>query len=142
VQLGPLDGVHQPRAGRRRIPVLAAVGTADELFLEAIQQQDPSIQEIPLDPENLLTTPVVSTWIDDSLQSFGLAERPFATIARPTFTDLRWSTSRDGASAVEKYRFMALADVEHTYPNGVDRKNPRGFVMTDIAWPFFKANPK
>jgi hypothetical protein len=37
---------------------------------------------------------------------------------------------------------MALADVEHTYPHGVDRKNPRGFVMSDIAWPFFKSRPK
>jgi predicted esterase len=57
---GGLDAVRPTIGGHRNIDMMITVGSLDENILALIQQADPTITEIPLDPRALATTPVLS----------------------------------------------------------------------------------
>jgi polyhydroxybutyrate depolymerase len=104
----------------RSAPTYVTVGTRDDRILEGT-----GLPELPLNPVDILTSPVVRPFIDLNLQTLGLAPDLFAAVARPRTTSLRWPAS---APAL---RFRMLGGLGHRWP---DRLVPE-------FWRFFSAHP-
>lgn len=120
------------RSPARSIPMSMALGTRDDRLLALT-----GLSELPLDPIEILTQPVLGSAIDTHLATLGLDARFYGALARPRYTELRWppaGAGRDGAV----FRFTMLAGLGHSYPNA--RNNPAGFEAAAEFWEFFTAH--
>ena len=114
-------GLTEVREPDRPVPTYVTVGTVDAKILEGT-----GLTELPLNPVDILTSPVVRPFIDLHLQTLGLDPDLFATVARPRTTSLRWPGT---GSAV--LRFGMVGGMGHKYP---DRLVPE-------FWRFFRSHP-
>jgi poly(3-hydroxybutyrate) depolymerase len=121
---GGLDAAHPID---RATPMYLALGTLDDRVLE--RTGPPPLAELPLDPVEILTDPVVDPFIDRHLATLGLEQGSFGAISRPESTSLRWPASEP------VFRFAMLGGVGHQYANG--RNNPAGFALAPEFWEFF-----
>jgi polyhydroxybutyrate depolymerase len=130
---GSLGVQHAPA---RPIPMYMTVGTLDDRVLE--QTGPPPLSQLPLNPIELLSVPVVEATLTRHLASLGLDPGDFGTTTQAHSTSFRWparGTGQDGALM----RFAALEGLRHNYPN--DRNNPFGFEAAPEFWDFFAAHP-
>jgi poly(3-hydroxybutyrate) depolymerase len=105
----------------RSVPTYVTAGTRDERILEGT-----GLAELPLDPVDILTSPVVRPFIDLHLQTLGLDPDLFAAVARPGTTSLRWPGT---GSAV--LQFGMIGGMRHTYPD----------ELVPEFWQFFRDHP-
>jgi polyhydroxybutyrate depolymerase len=120
--------LHEPAAPERAIPLTMTVGTRDDRILALT-----GLPELPLDPVDVLTQPVLDAAIERHLVTLGLNPARYGALAEPDHTELRWP-------AVDPvFRFAVLGGLGHSYPNG--RNNPAGFKAAPEFWRFFAANP-
>ena len=91
----------------RSVPTYVTAGARDDRILEGT-----GLAELPLNPVDILASPVVRPFIDLHLQTLGLDPDLFAAIARPDTTELRWPGT---GSAV--LRFGMVGGMGHTYPD-------------------------
>ena len=102
---GGLDEVH---TSSRPVPTYATVGTLDDRVLE---QTDPPLTELPLDPVEILANPRLHTYLSNALQTLGLDEDLYGVIAQAHSTSFRWP----GVNPV--FRFTMLDGLGHSYPD-------------------------
>ncbi len=100
-------GLTEVRVPDRPVPTYVTVGTEDAKILEGT-----GLTELPLDPVDILTSPVVRPFIDLHLATLGLDPDLFAAVARPRTTSLRWPGT---GSAV--LRFGMVGGMGHQYPD-------------------------
>ena len=134
---GPVvDPRRTVRRGAPFRPEMWTYGNRDRNMLAAAQAHDPSLTEVPMDPGAAVANPGVRDLLGRQL--VGLRVRPDADvlIRRPSIFDLRFDQPVR-QTPVSELHFVLLDDVEHKYPNGC-RNNPRGFVMADMLWSFFR----
>jgi hypothetical protein len=112
----------------RRIPMTMTAGSRDDRLLALT-----GLTELPLDPVEILTQPVMDQAIERHLATLGLDPARYGALARAHATELRWPGT-DPA-----FRFLVLDGVRHRYPNG--RNNPAGFAVAPEFWEFFTAHP-
>ena len=105
----------------RSVPTYVTAGTRDDRILEGT-----GLAELPLDPVDILTSPVVRPFIDLHLQTLGLDPDLFAAVARPGTTSLRWPGT---GSAV--LRFGMIGGMGHVYPD----------QLVPEFWQFFRDHP-
>jgi polyhydroxybutyrate depolymerase len=137
---GDLEPDHPTTPPNPNIPVTLSFGTRDELLLSAIHETDPSVSEIPLDPNQIMSVHVISAIVGFILSDVSLNLTPRVDTTTATSTKLHWETPTAGNHDGNSFDFMVLKDVDHEYPNG--QNNPQGFVMADLFWEFFSAHPK
>ena len=87
----------------RSVPTYVTVGTEDAKILEGT-----GLAELPLDPVDILTSPVVRPFIDLHLQTLGLDPDLFGAVAGPRTTSLRWP-----ATGRPVLRFGMIAGMGH-----------------------------
>jgi polyhydroxybutyrate depolymerase len=117
----------------RPVPTYVSVGTRDDRILEGT-----GLAALPLNPVEILTSPVVAPFIRDHLATLGLDENQFGAIARRRATTLRWPATGSGPGGAV-FQFGMLAGVRHKYPNGAN--NPAGFEAAPEFWEFFENHP-
>ncbi|MET0760732.1 MAG: PHB depolymerase family esterase [Thermoleophilaceae bacterium] len=127
---GGLNVVQSPA---RPIPMYGAVGTLDDRVLEKT-----GLTELPLDPVELLSVPLLSSGIDTHLVSLGLDRGDFGASSARHATSFRWPATGSGPDGA-LFRFSVLGGLRHNYPN--DRNNPAGFQAAPEFWDFFRAHP-
>jgi polyhydroxybutyrate depolymerase len=120
--------LQEPAAPARPIPLTTTVGTRDDRILALT-----GLDELPLDPVDALTQPVLGAAIERHLVSLGLDPSRYGALARERSTELRWP----GTDPV--YRFILLGGLGHKYPNGAN--NRAGFSAAQEFWRFFSAHP-
>jgi polyhydroxybutyrate depolymerase len=121
-------GLHAPATPARAIPMAMSLGTRDDRILAQA-----GLDELPLDPVDILTQPVLDAQIEIQLATLGLDPSRYGAAARGSSTELRWP------AADPLFRFTMLGGVGHHYPNG-GRKSA-GFRAAPAFWRFFAANP-
>ena len=109
---GGLQAVHTPD---RPIPLSMALGSRDDRVLAQT-----GLPELPLDPVDILSNPVLDGALDTHLQALALDPTDFSARTFRHRTELQWPP------ATGRFRFTMLEGLEHRYPNG--RNNPAGFV--------------
>jgi polyhydroxybutyrate depolymerase len=114
-------GMTDVRSPARPVPTYVTAGTRDARILEGT-----GLAELPLNPVDILTSPVVRPFIDLHLQTLGLDPDLFAAVARPRTTNLRWPGT---GSAV--LRFGMVGGMRHTYPD----------QLVPEFWRFFRSHP-
>jgi poly(3-hydroxybutyrate) depolymerase len=120
-------GLHAPATPARPIPMTMSVGTRDDRIVPRT-----GLDELPLDPVEILTQPVLDAQLDIALAALGLDPGRYGAVARARMTELRWP------AADPVFRFTMLGGVGHNYPNG--RNNPAGFRAAPAFWRFFAEN--
>jgi polyhydroxybutyrate depolymerase len=120
--------LQEPATPERSIPLAMSVGTRDDRILALT-----GLPELPLDPVEVLTQPVLDAAIERHLVSLGLDPARYGALARARSTELRWPGT-DPA-----FRFLMLGGLGHKYPNGTN--NPAGFSAAQEFWRFFAAHP-
>jgi polyhydroxybutyrate depolymerase len=90
----------------RSVPTYVTVGTRDGRILEGT-----GLAELPLNPVDILTSPVVRPFIDLHLQTLGLDPDLFGAVARPRTTTLSWPATGS------VLRFRMIAGLHHTWPD-------------------------
>ena len=111
----------------RAVPTLVTAGTDDAKIIE---QVDPTLPALPLDPVEILTTAGLTDVLGRYHATFGLDPSLYSAVAEPTSTTFRWPA---GAPV---FSFAMLAGVRHQYPNGAN--NPNGFAAAPEFWDFFR----
>jgi polyhydroxybutyrate depolymerase len=122
---GGLDGVHSPD---RAVPTSITAGTRDDRLLART-----GLAELPLDPVEILGSPVLGPFLDAHAATLGLDSGDFGAVTRPRSTLLRWPAPDP------LLRFRMVAGLRHRYPNGSN--NPAGFAAAPEFWRFFRAHP-
>jgi polyhydroxybutyrate depolymerase len=95
-------GLEQPQSPGRAVPTYVSVGTRDQRILE-----DTGETELPLDPFEILASPIVRPFLDANLTTLGLDPNRFGVIARPRTTTLRWPPT---------FQFRMIAGLHHRWP--------------------------
>jgi poly(3-hydroxybutyrate) depolymerase len=113
-------------APARAVPTLVSIGTDDPKIIE---QVDPTLPALPLDPVDILTTDAFTDVFGRYHTTLGLDPSVYGVVAEPTSTTFRWPASRP------LFTFAMLAGVRHQYPNGAN--NPNGFAAAPEFWDFF-----
>ena len=90
----------------RSVPTYVTVGTEDAKILDGT-----GLTELPLDPVDILTSPVVRPFIDLHLQTLGLDPDLFGAVAEPRTTNLRWPAVNP------VLRFGMLGGLGHKWPD-------------------------
>ena len=90
------------------------------------------LAELPLDPVEILSEPVLGSFVDPHLATLGLDGGDFGAATSPTSTLLRWPAPDP------LLQFRMIARLEHRYPNGDN--NPAGFAAAPEFWDFFRAH--
>jgi polyhydroxybutyrate depolymerase len=108
-------GLTEVRPGS--VPTYVTVGSEDAKILEGT-----GLTELPLNPVDILTSPVVRPFIDLHLQTLELDPDLFGAVAGPDTTSLRWPATDP------VLRFGMIAGMGHKYP---DRLVPE-------FWDFFR----
>jgi len=104
----------------RAVPTYAMAGSKDDRLLE-----DTGLEELPLDPAEILSSPVVGPFIDAHLDTLNLDPADVGATTRPRSTLLRWPP------ADPTFKFRMIRGLGHKYPDGAARE----------FWKFFRANP-
>jgi polyhydroxybutyrate depolymerase len=112
-------GLTEVRSPARQVPTYVTAGTRDAKILEGT-----GLAELPLNPVDILTSPVVRPFIDLHLETLGLDPDLFGAVARPRTTSLRWPATGS------VLRFGMIAGMGHKYP---DRLVPE-------FWRFFRGH--
>jgi len=123
---GGLDHVHVPD---RPIPMALTLGTRDDRVLAQT-----GLDELPLDPAEILATPAIAGTLGTLLRSLGLTREPTQVRTFAHATRLRWS-----GDAGEELQLTMLAGVQHQFPNA--HNNPAGFEAAAHFARFFAAHP-
>jgi polyhydroxybutyrate depolymerase len=121
-------GLQEPGTPERPIPMTMSVGTRDDRILALT-----GLPELPLDPVDVLTQPVLDAAIERHLATLGLDPARYGASTDGRHTELRWP------AADPAFRFLLLGGLGHKYPNG--RNNPGGFAAAPEFWRFFAAHP-
>ena len=103
----------------RSVPTSVTVGSRDDRILE-----DTGLDELPLNPVDILTSPVVRPFLDLHLETLGLDPDLFGAEAEPDGTTLRWPATDP------VLRFGMIAGMGHKWP---DRLVPE-------FWDFFRGH--
>jgi polyhydroxybutyrate depolymerase len=103
----------------RSVPTYVTAGTRDDRILEGT-----GLTELPLNPVNILTSPVVRPFIDLYLETLGLDPDLFAAVARPRTTSLHWPATGS------VLRFGMIGGMGHKYPD----------QLVPEFWRFFQAH--
>jgi poly(3-hydroxybutyrate) depolymerase len=114
-------GLTEVREPARPVPTYVTAGTRDAKILEGT-----GLTELPLNPVDILASPVVRPFLDLHLQTLGLDPDQFAALARPRTTSMRWPGT--GSTVL---RFGMVGGMGHQYP---DRLVPE-------FWSFFRDHP-
>jgi poly(3-hydroxybutyrate) depolymerase len=104
-------GLPEEKPIDRPVPTYVTVGSRDDRVLEGT-----GLTELPLDPVEILTSPVVGPFIDGHLATFGLDEGDFGAVTDARATSLRWPAVGAGPSGA-LFRFGMMAGVGHRYPD-------------------------
>ena len=113
-------GLSEPQSPDRPVPTAVTLGTRDDHILEGT-----GLDELPLDPFEILASPIVGPFLDANLATFGLDPDRFGVIARRRTTTLRWPASGNGPDDAV-FQFRMVAGVHHNYANAAP-----------AAWSFF-----
>jgi polyhydroxybutyrate depolymerase len=127
------EGLHRPREIERPIPMYLAVGSVDQHIPEVT-----GLDELPLNPLELLAVPFVETNVESHLRTLGLDPADFGSIREAHSTSLRWPATGTGADGA-LFRFAVLEGLHHNYPN--EHNNPAGFEAAPEFWRFFEDHP-
>jgi polyhydroxybutyrate depolymerase len=114
----------------RPVPSYITLGTLDDRVLE-----DSGLPELPLDPVEILSSPIIEPPLSARLASMGLDEDRYGAIARRDSTLLRWPATGTGPRGAV-FQFRMIAGLQHRYPNGDN--NPAGFAAAPEFWDFFR----
>ncbi len=120
-------------APARAVPTYATLGTRDDRVLE-----DTGLTALPLNPVEILTSPVLGPFIGHHLATFGLDEDRFGAIARRRSTTLRWPATGAGPGGAV-FQFGMLGGLRHRFPTGGN--NRAGFEAAPEFWEFFENHP-
>jgi poly(3-hydroxybutyrate) depolymerase len=110
-------GLEQPHEPDRAVPTFVTVGTRDDHILE-----DTGLDQLPLDPFEILASPITGPFLDANLATFGLDPDRFGVIARRRSTTLRWPAANPG------FQFRMVAGLHHKYADDAAAR----------AWAFFR----
>ena len=77
----------------RAVPTLVTAGTDDPKIIE---QVDPTLPALPLDPVEILTTAGLTDVLGRYHATFGLDPSLYSAVAEPTSTTFRWPARRPG----------------------------------------------
>ena len=111
----------------RPVPTYITLGTLDDRILE-----DTGLAELPLDPVEILSDPVLGSFVDHHTATLGLDGGDLGAVTRETSTLLRWP------APAPLLQFRMIARLEHRYPNGDN--NPAGVAAAPEFWDFFRAH--
>ena len=120
-------GLSRAKEPDRPVPTYITAGTLDDRLLTRT-----GLAELPLDPVEILSDPVLGSFVDPHLATLGLDEGDFGAVTSPTSTLLRWPAPDP------LLQFRMIARLEHRYPNGDN--NPAGFAAAPEFWDFFRAH--
>ena len=118
-------GMTDVRSPARPVPTYATAGTLDDRVLE-----DTGLEELPLNPVEILASPVVRPIIDRHLATLGLDPDLFGAVARPQTTSLRWPAVGSGPDGAV-LRFGMIGGMGHTWPD----------EFVPEFWEFFRDHP-
>jgi poly(3-hydroxybutyrate) depolymerase len=104
-------GLSEPQSPDRPVPTAVTLGTRDDHILEGTGQD-----ELPLDPFEILASPIVGPFLDANLATFGLDPDRFGVIARRRTTTLRWPASGNAPNGAV-FQFRMIAGLHHHYAN-------------------------
>jgi len=102
---GGLTGEHSPA---RRVPTYETIGSLDPRILDNL---DPPLPELPLDPEVLRTHPTIAGHLGLQLATLGLDPDLYGAAVFADAATLRWPALRP------LYRFTVLEGLGHAYPD-------------------------
>ncbi|HWM12479.1 MAG TPA: hypothetical protein VNO82_24170 [Solirubrobacteraceae bacterium] len=112
-------GLVDAHATDRPVPTSVTVGSEDDRILEGT-----GLEELPLDPVEILSSPVTGPFLDAHLQTLGLDPADRADFTRPRSTLLRWPPTDP------TFSFRMIRGLGHRFPDGAARE----------FWKFFRAN--
>ena len=118
-------GMTEVRSPARPVPTYVAAGTLDDRALEGT-----GLEELPLNPVEILASPVVRPFIDLHLATLGLDPDLFGAVARPQTTSLRWPGVGSGPGGAV-LRFGMVGGMRHQYPD----------QLVPEFWEFFRDHP-
>ena len=120
-------GLPEAKQPDRPVPTYITAGTRDERILEQT-----GLDELPLDPVEILADPVLGTFLDDHVATLGLDPGDFGAVTQPQSTLLRWPAPDP------LLQFRMIAGLRHKYPT--EDNNPAGFAVAPEFWEFFRAH--
>ncbi|HEX5620515.1 MAG TPA: PHB depolymerase family esterase [Solirubrobacteraceae bacterium] len=112
-------GLTEPHSPDRPVPTAVSLGTRDDHLLEGT-----GLDELPLDPFEILASPITGPFLDANLATFGLDPDRFGVIARRRSTTLRWPATGNGPV----FQFRMVARLRHKYADDAAER----------AWTFFR----
>ena len=115
---GGLDGAHPVL---RSVPTSVTVGTRDDRVLEGT-----GLAELPLDPSEILASPVVRPFLDGYLETFDLDPGLYGALAAQQTTRLLWP----GTDPV--FQFGMIGGLTHRWPD----------QLVPEFWDFFRQHPR
>jgi polyhydroxybutyrate depolymerase len=118
-------GMTDVRSPARPVPSYVTAGTLDDRALEGS-----GLTELPLDPVEILASPVVRPFIDLHLATLGLDAGRFGAVTRPDTTSLRWPAVGSGPDGAV-LRFGMLGAMGHTWPD----------QLVPDFWEFLRSHP-
>ena len=104
---GGLDGAHE---ADRPVPTYITVGSEDAKVLEGT-----GLDELPLDPVDILSTPPTGPFLDGHLATLDLDPGDLAALTSPSSTLIRWPPLDP------LLQFRMMRGVGHVYPDGAAR---------------------
>lgn len=115
---GGLDGDHPTL---RPVPTYVTVGTRDDRILE-----DTGLDELPLDPSEILESPVTRPFLDGYLETFDLDPGRYGALVGGQTTRLLWP----GTNPV--LTFGMIGGLTHRWPD----------ALVPEFWEFFRDHPR
>ncbi|MBE2317474.1 hypothetical protein DVA67_015935 [Solirubrobacter sp. CPCC 204708] len=106
-------GMPAGAAPARPVPTLLSLGTDDPKVIDNV---DPTLPALPLDPALILTTPALSDFFGLYHAAFGLDPALYGAIADPGVSTLRWPASGLGANGA-LLKLVMLEGLRHRYPD-------------------------
>lgn len=128
-------GGHTVTAGNPHSPVMFTFGNEDRNLLPAVQAEDPSVTEVPMDPGAAFAYQAVRGLVGLQLNALGLGLDSDVLIRNPEIFDIRFDESLPGVDGSE-LQFVLLYELGHKYPTPTN--NPNEFSMADLLWTFFE----
>jgi len=107
---GGLSELHTPS---RPVPTYSTIGSLDPKILDNL---DPPLSELPLNPAEFLTHPTIDAHFDIQLDALGLDHDLYGVIAGPDSTSSRWPATGTGPGGA-LFRFTLLEGLRHSYPD-------------------------
>ena len=90
----------------RAVPTLVTIGTDDPKIIE---QVDPALPALPLDPVDILTTADLPTSSGATTRRSGSTRALYSAVAEPTSTTFRWPASRPAVHVRRCSRASAIS---------------------------------